>query len=72
MENGEYPPYSKENVKKYNINPHIRSEIMMKNSEFMAETQKYVIKEIAKKVNQIVKYRYQKLEDQEFSLEGVV
>jgi hypothetical protein len=49
--------FSRENVKKFNINPEIRDDILANNSEFLVETQNYVISKIVSKINATVKER---------------
>jgi hypothetical protein len=72
MDSNKYPMFSKENVKKFSLNPHIRSEIMEKNSEFLVETQKYVVSQIVQKIQKKVKDMQLKLEDQENGLDNLV
>lgn len=63
MESNKHPMFSKENVKKFNLNPHIRNEIMERNSQFLVETQQYVVSQIVQKINNKVREMQRKLED---------
>jgi hypothetical protein len=72
MESAKVPMFSRENFKKFTINPEIKDEILATNSEFLVETQKYVISQIVNKIHASVKDRHLKLDDQEFGLHSVV